>query len=81
MQMKIQNLARMRAINGDYTVFTTTSGEQGIANRQGDIIYGPTDKHQHITHIWGTLFERLSSITALHGVGHAQHHEGTLSTI
>ena len=60
MQMKIQNLARMRAFNGDYTVFTTTTGEQGIANRQGDIIYGPTDKHQHITHIWGTLFEIMT---------------------
>ena len=60
MQMKIQNLARMRAFNGDYTMFTTTTGEQGIANRQGDIIYGPTDKHQHITHIWGTLFEIMT---------------------
>ncbi len=56
MQMKIQNLARMRAFNGDYTVFTTTTGEQGIAARQGNVIYGPTDKHQHITHSWGTLF-------------------------
>ena len=27
----IKNLARMRAFNGDYTVFTTTTGEQGIA--------------------------------------------------
>ena len=24
-------LARMRAFNGDYTVFTTTTGEQGLA--------------------------------------------------
>ena len=60
MQMKIQNLARMRAFNGDYTVFTTTTGEQGIADRQGNVIYGPTDKHQHITHIWGTLFEIMT---------------------
>ena len=51
MMKQIPNLARMRAFNGDYTVFTTTTGEQGIANRQGDIIYGPTDKHQHITHM------------------------------
>ena len=60
MMKQIPNLAQMRAFNGDYTVFTTTTGEQGIANRQGDIIYGPTDKHQHITHIWGTLFEIMT---------------------
>lgn len=54
---KIENLAKMRAFNGDYTVFTTTTGEQGIADRQGNVIYGPIDKSQYITHIWGTLFE------------------------
>ena len=60
MMKQIPNLARMRAFNGDYTVFTTTTGEQGIADRQGNVIYGPTDKHQHITHIWGTLFEIMT---------------------
>ena len=50
----------MRAFNGDYTVFTTTTGEQGIADRQGNVIYGPTDKHQHITHSWGTIFEIMT---------------------
>lgn len=60
MMKQILNLARMRAFNGDYTVFTTTTGEQGIADRQGNVIYGPTDKHQHITHIWGTLFEIMT---------------------
>ena len=44
MMKQIPNLARMRAFNGDYTVFTTTTGEQGIADRQGNVIYGPTDK-------------------------------------
>ncbi len=57
MMKQIPNLAQMRAFNGDYTVFTTTTGEQGIADRQGNVIYGPTDKSQYITHIWGTLFE------------------------
>lgn len=60
MMKQIPNLAQMRAFNGDYTVFTTTTGEQGIADRQGNVIYGPTDKHQHITHIWGTLFEIMT---------------------
>ena len=31
MMKQIPNLARMRAFNGDYTVFTTTTGEQGLA--------------------------------------------------
>ena len=60
MMKQIPNLARMRAFNGDYTVFTTTTGEQGIADRQGNVIYGPTDKHQHITHSWGTIFEIMT---------------------
>ena len=38
MMKQIPNLARMRAFNGDYTVFTTTTGEQGIADRQGNVI-------------------------------------------
>ena len=60
MMKQIPNLAQMRAFNGDYTVFTTTTGEQGIADRQGNVIYGPTDKHQHITHSWGTIFEIMT---------------------
>ena len=31
MMKQIPNLARMRAFNGDYTVFTTTTGERGLA--------------------------------------------------
>ena len=34
MMKQIPNLAQMRAFNGDYTVFTTTTGEQGIADRR-----------------------------------------------
>lgn len=34
MMKQIPNLAKMRAFNGDYTVFTTTTGEQGIADHQ-----------------------------------------------
>ena len=30
MMKQIPNLAQMRAFNGDYTVVTTTTGEQGI---------------------------------------------------
>ena len=33
MMKQIPNLAQMRAFNGDYTVFTTSTGEQGIAHR------------------------------------------------
>ena len=47
----------MRAFNGDYTVFTTTTGEQGIVDRHGNVVYVADDKSQYITHIWGTLFE------------------------
>ena len=54
---KIENFAKMRAFNGDYTVFTTTTGEQGIVDRQGNVVYVADDKSQYITHIWGTLFE------------------------
>jgi len=54
---KIENFAKMRAFNGDYTVFTTTTGEQGIVDRHGNVVYVADDKSQYITHIWGTLFE------------------------
>ena len=54
---KIENFAKMRAFNGDYTVFTTTTGEQGIVDRHGNVVYVADDKRQYITHIWGTLFE------------------------
>ena len=57
MMKQIPNLAQMRAFNGDYTVFTTTTGEQGIVDRHGNVVYVADDKRQYITHIWGTLFE------------------------
>lgn len=57
---KIENLAKMRAFNGNYTVFTTTNGLKGITDRQGNVVYGPTANRQYITYLWGTLFEILT---------------------
>lgn len=57
MMKQIPNLAQMRAFNGDYTVFTTTTGEKGIVDRHGNVVYVADDKSLYITHIWGTLFE------------------------
>ncbi|MBR5470298.1 MAG: WG repeat-containing protein [Paludibacteraceae bacterium] len=57
---KIESVKSMQAFNGNYTVFRTTDGLRGIADRQGNVVYGPTANRQHIAYLWGTLFEILT---------------------